>query len=646
MPDIDIDAPGTSQLFMGNEAIARGALEAGIGFAAAYPGTPSSEILGSLAPVAKNMGIYVEWSVNEMVATEAAAGASLAGVRSITAMKQLGVNVASDFLSILVMSGLGKGGFVLVSCDDPGAISSDNEEDARNYAKTLGMPLLEPGNFQEAKDMTKWLFDLSEEIDSVCMLRSVTRIAHSRGEVKLGELPKKEHKAFFDHYHDLKDIKPTKFHSHPVPPHHAALFKKLEKAQKKFETSPFNWYVGPDKPDLLIMTCGSCWLYSRDVVKELKLDDKVGILKLGTIWPLPEQLITKYLNKSQKILFVEEVDPFLERSVMELAANLQPDSPRPTFYGKRSGHLNAYGEMDQDVLLQVIAEMTGVAYQSRDAEYAKKAEELAALYVPARSIGYCPGCPHRATFWAIKEALKLDGRNGFVTGDVGCYGLALMPTGFLQSRSHYCMGASAGLANGLGQLGQYGLDQPVLATCGDSTFFHAAVPALINGVHNQSNFILLILDNSGTAMTGFQPHPGTQVNAVGEPVKLIRMEDLCRSLGARVEICDPFDLKKTRDTLLDMMADGDGTKVVIMRRQCELMRARVEKKLPYKVHVDPDKCIGESCGCDRLCTRVFHCPGLIWDVKSGKAKIDEVICAGCGVCADICPQGAIVKEAA
>lgn len=647
MPDIDIDAPGTSQLFMGNEAIARGALEAGIGFAAAYPGTPSSEILGSLSVVAKRMGIYAEWSVNEMVATEAAAGASLAGIRAITAMKQLGVNVASDFLSILVMSGLGKGGLVLVSCDDPGAISSDNEEDARNLAKSLGMPLLEPGNFQEAKDMTKWLFDLSEEIDSICMLRSVTRIAHSRGLVKLGELPKKEHKAFFDQYHDLKDVKPTKFMPHPVPMHHAALLKKLEKAQKKFETSPFNWYVGPDKPDLLIITAGSCWLYSRDVVKELKLEDKIGILKLGTLWPLPEEFIKKHLNKAQKVLFVEEVDPFIERSVMELAASLPPDSPRPIFYGKRSGHLNAYGEMDQDVLIKVIADMMGVTYQPRDTEYAKKAEELAALYVPERSIGYCPGCSHRAAFWAVKNALKLDGRNGFVTGDIGCYGMALRPTGFMQSRSHYCMGSGTGVANGLGQLGRYGLNQPVLTICGDSTFFHATIPALINGVHQKSNFILIILDNSGTAMTGFQPHPGTELNAMGEPVKLIKMEDLCRSLGVQVEICDPFDLKKTTDTLLNMMADdGDGgAKVMIMRRQCELMRARNEKTPPYKVHVNLDECIGESCGCDKLCTRVFHCPGLIWDEKSGKAKIDEVICAGCGVCADICPQGAIAKEA-
>ncbi len=645
MPDIAIDASGTSQLFMGNEAIARGALEAGIGFATAYPGTPSSEILGSLAPVAKKMGIYAEWSVNEIVATEAAAGASLAGVRAITAMKQLGVNVASDFLSILVMSGLGKGGLVLVSCDDPGAISSDNEEDARNLAKSLGMPLLEPGNFQEAKDMTKWLFDLSEEIDSICMLRSVTRIAHSRGNVKLGELPQKEHKAYFDQIHDLRNVKPTKFMPHPVPSHHAALLQKLEKARERFESSPFNWYVGPDKADLLIITCGSCWFYSRDVVKELKLEDRVGILKLGTLWPLPEKFVEKHLNKSQKILFVEEVDPFLERSVMEMAASLPPDSPRPTFYGKRSGHLNAYGEMDQDVLIKVIASMTGLTYQPRDIEYAKKAEELAKNYVPERSIAFCPGCPHRATFWSIKNTLKLDGRNGFVVGDIGCYGLALRPTGFYQSRSHYCMGSGTGVANGLGKLGQHGFNQPVLAVCGDSTFYHAVIPALINGVHNQSNFILIILDNGGTAMTGFQPHPGSELNAMGEPAKFISMEDLCRSMGAHVEICDPFDLKNTTATLLEMMAKDEGAKVVVMRRQCELIRGRKEKP-PYKVHVDPDECIGEACGCDRLCTRVFHCPGLIWDKESGKSRIDEVICTGCGVCADICPQGAIVKEAA
>ena len=645
MASIDIDAPGTSQLFIGNEAIARGALEAGIGFAAAYPGTPSSEIMGSLAPIAKKMGIYAEWSINEMVAMEAAAGASFAGIRALASMKQNGVNVASDFLATLVIAGIGKGGLVLISCDDPSAISSSNEQDTRPLAKWLDIPLVEPGSFQEAKDMTKWLFDLAEETGTLCMLRSVTRIAHARGNVKLGELPQKEQKAYFDQMHDLRNVMPTTFMPIPSALRHAFLHLKLDKARKKFESSPFNWYVGPDKADLLIITCGSCWLYSQDAVKALKLEDKVGILKLGTLWPLPEKFVEKHLNKAQKILFVEETDPFLERSVMEIVANLPKGSRRPTFYGKRSGHINAYGELNPDLVIKAIASILSVGYQPRDIEYAKKAEETAKSYVPERMMIFCAGCPHRATFWAIKNALKLDGRDGIVTGDIGCYSMALGPTGFFQVRTMHCMGAGAGVASGLGKLGQFGFNQPVLAAVGDSTFFHATIPALINGIYNQSNFILVILDNNATAMTGFQPHPGTGMTAMGEPTKVVSMEALCRSLGARVEVCDPFDLKSATATLLEMMAEGGGAKVAIMRRECELVRGKKEKP-PYKVHVDSDKCIGEACGCDRLCTKVFLCPGLIWDKKASKSKIDEVICTGCGVCADICPQGAIIKEAA
>jgi len=644
MANIEIDAPGTSQLFIGNEAIARGALEAGIGFAAAYPGTPSSEILGSLAQVAKKIGIYAEWSINEMVAMEAAAGASFAGIRALAAMKQNGINVVSDFLANLVMSGTGKGGLVLVSCDDPSAISSSNEQDTRPIAKWLDIPLVEPGDFQEAKDMTKWLFDLAEELGTLCILRSVTRIAHARGNVKLGELPAKQHKAHFDQIHDLKNVMPTTFMPLPSSLRHFFLHMKLDKAREKFESSPFNRYVGPDKADLLIITSGSCWLYSQDAIEALKLRDRVGILKLGTLWPLPERFVTEHLNKSDKVLFVEEIDPFLERSVMELAGNFPPNAVRPTFYGKRSGHINAYGELNPDMVIKAVSTILGLTYQARDIDYGKKAEALVKSSVPERSMTFCAGCPHRATFWSIKNALKLDGRDGFVTGDIGCYSLALGPAGFFQVRTMHCMGGGAGVANGLGKLGQFGFDQPVIAVVGDSTFYHATIPALINGIYNQSKFILVILDNSATAMTGFQPHPGTGMTAMGEPTKVVSMEALCRSLGAHVEVCDPFDFKGTTMTLLKMMADDGGAKVAIMRRQCELVRAKKEKS-PYKVHVDVEKCIGEDCGCDRLCTRIFLCPGLIWDKKTGKSRIDEVICSGCGVCVDICPQGAIIREA-
>ena len=249
-----------------------------------------------------------------------------------------------------------------------------------------------------------------------------------------------------------------------------------------------------------------------------------------------------------------------------------------------------------------------------------------------------------ASFWSIKNALKLDGRGGIVTGDIGCYTMGLIHAGFFQVRTVHWMGSGAGVANGLGKLGQFGFTQPVLAVVGDSTFFHATIPALINGIYNQSNFIIVVLDNSATAMTGFQPHPGIGTTAMGNPTQVVSIEALCRAVGAHVEICDPFDIKGSTSTLQKMIAEGGGAKVAIMRRQCELVRGKKEKP-PYKVQVISEKSFREACGCNRLCTRVFLCPGLIWDKMTSKSKIDEVICNGCGVCTDICPQGAIVKEA-
>jgi len=634
-----VDAPKTTQLLMGNEAIARGALEAGIAVATAYPGNPSSEIIGTLAGVAKEFNIYVEWSINEKVALEVAAAASFSGVRAISAMKQLGLNVALDFLSNLNLPGT-KSGLLLVVCDDPGALSSTNEQDSRHVAKALDLPLLEPATAQEAKDMTKWAFELSEKISNICLIRSVTRISHARGNVALGELARVSNKAHFD-----TSRKPytTVGFGEGAPRYHQALHQKLAEIRQIYESSPFNWYAGPEKPELLIITCGSGWLYSLEAIKMLSLKGSVGILKLGTTWPLPNELVKKHMLKTEKVLVVEEVDAFLENNLKELAVD---SSPRRAWalYGKSSGHMNPFGEVNPDIVIKAVASILNITYMPREEKYQQTSENILKKYVPAREPQFCAGCPYRPLFWAIKDALRLDEHEGVLIGDIGCYGMAVGSTGFSQIRTMHSMGSGTGVACGLGKLGQFGFNQPVLATCGDSTFLHAAIPALINGIHSQSNFILLLLDNGGTAMTGFQPHPGIDRNAVGDLAPAVDIESLCHGLGVPVEVVDPYDVKATTQKLLDMLQDGGGTRVLVCRRECALIRAKREKPL-YKVHVAADKCIGEACGCDRFCTRVFKCPGLIWDRDAKKARIDEAICDGCGVCVDICPHSAIIREA-
>ncbi len=638
MTGIAVNRPGTTQLLMGNEAIARGALEARVGVAAAYPGNPSTEIIDTLAGVAKDLNMYVEWSVNEKVALEVAAGASLGGVRAITAMKQLGLNVALDFLANLNLTGI-KSGLVLVVCDDPGALSSTNEQDSRNIAKILDLPLLEPATAQEAKDMTKWAFELSEQISNVCLIRSVTRISHSRGNVVLGELRDIRNEAYFD-----TTQKPyTTIVGGGAPKYHRILHEKLSRVAELYELSAFNWYAGPEKPELLIITCGSGWLYSWEAVKTLSLEGSVGILKLATTWPLPAELVKKQMMKTEKVLVVEEVDAFLENNLKELAFDSVPRG-NWVFYGKHSGHIDPFGEINTDVVIKAVAATSNIKYTSRGEAYRQKAADILSKYVSPREIQFCAGCPHRGLFWALKDALRLDGQEGILTGDIGCYGSAAGSTGFSQLKTMHSMGSGIGMANGLGKLEQFGLKQPVLSACGDSTFFHAAIPALINGIHSKANFVLLVLDNSGTAMTGFQPHPGIPTNAVGDPAPAVDINSLCQGLGVPVEFVDPYDVKDTTQKLLNTLQGGARPRVVICQRECALMTAK-SKKPPYRIRVALDKCIGETCGCGRFCTRMFKCPGLVWDTNTEKAQIDQAICVGCGVCTDICPHAAVTREA-
>jgi indolepyruvate ferredoxin oxidoreductase alpha subunit len=629
-------------LFLGNEAIARGALEAGIEVATGYPGTPSSEVIESLAGVARERDLYVEWSVNEKVALEVAAAASFAGLRSMAVMKQNGVNVASDFLLHLTASGT-RGGIVLVSCEDPGALSSVNEGESRYFASMLEMPLLEPADFQEAKDITKWAFELSEAIGNVVMLRSVTRMSHASGNVICGKLPVKRRKASFQYEGPVMDSQTGPMISTPVVAKHLLRQQKLKEVRRIFDNSPFNRYIGPVKPDLLIITGSACFLYSCEAVEMLALQKRAGILKLATTWPLPPKLLEKYLRKAEKILIVEEVMPFLEENVKVMASGIAGRIGIKTFFGKYDGTLPSAGELNPDIVADALGRILKVKRKSLPANYLKDVQKTAAL-IPPREQTFCAGCPHRASFWNIHNAVALDGRKGFVCGDIGCYSMAALSpaTGYHTMPTLHSMGSGTGLASGFAKLARFGLDQPILTVCGDSTFYHAVIPALINAQHNRADITFIVLDNAGTAMTGFQPHPGLSVSALKEVVPAVDIAEICKAVGAKVAVSDPFDLLATGQILTSFLADKGSLKVLILRQACALSPEKKGKKT-FDVLVDETRCLGDACGCNRLCTRIFRCPALTWDRDKKKAVVDEVICAGCGVCASICPQQAIVK---
>ncbi|MGB6065084.1 MAG: thiamine pyrophosphate-dependent enzyme [Desulfomonilaceae bacterium] len=634
MSRLILNEPGKEVLLMGNEAIARGALEAGVRVAAAYPGNPSSEIIATLAQVAEEMGIYVEWSVNEKVAAEVAAAAAVSNMNALVAMKQNGLNVACDFLLNLNLTGI-RGGLVLVVADDPSGISSSNEQDSRSFAKLADIPLLEPSTFHEAKEMMRQAFELSRSIGNFVMVRSVTRISHARGNVVLGQLANDIPQPGFDTFKPLC----------PLPTYitHAALHRRLQEAEEILKDSEFNEYWGPETPELLIITCGSGWLMSKEAVDLLALGSRVAVLKLGTTWPLPKAFLIEHLKHTPNVLFLEEVDPILENNVLGLYAQHNDELPPIKFVGKNTGIVPAIGELSPELVIEALTKLTGVRLE-RDEDYASQAKD-AQDYAPQRSMAFCAGCPHRASLWAIKQALTLDGRNGVLFGDIGCYTMGIFPSGFSQLKTVHAMGSGAGMACGFGNLHQFGVRQPSLAVCGDSTFFHAVIPVLVNAVHQGSRFLLIVLDNNATAMTGFQPHPGTPIDAMQRVARPIVIEDLCSSLGIETVTKDPFDLQDTTETVCEMIRDQTAPKVLVLKQECALVSGKKRGKR-YKVRIDPLKCIGEECGCNRLCTRVFKCPGLIWDRSEQKSRIDEAVCTGCGVCADLCPSGAIVKESA
>ncbi|MBT3254882.1 MAG: 4Fe-4S binding protein [Deltaproteobacteria bacterium] len=633
MPTIDEYKPGASHFLMGNEAISRGALEAGVHFASAYPGTPSSEIIQRLSGAAKSLNLYAEWSTNEKVAAEGAAAAAFAGLRSLVAMKNAGLSVALDYLTHLAYTGLGdgEGAMVTAVCDDPDAHSSGDETDSRWLAKFACTPLVEPTTVQEAKDLVKWAFALSEEFKCNVMFRGYTRLCHASSTVEMGTLERIEKKAVSD---NKCSVTP-----YLAKPNHAAVLEKLEQIRERFEASPFNVYQGPEELELLILCGGSGWLCAMEALEALDLTQKVGILRLGTLWPFPNRVVRERMETVKQVLVLEEVDPFIEMHLKELLADAHMEEK--VVHGKGSKHIPAYGEIAPDRVIQALSGIFGLDYPGKGKDYQKAVSDASDELLVSRGLTWCAGCPHRASFWALGRAVKADGRNAYVTGDIGCYTLDVFPEGKGQMNLLHAMGSGCGLAAGFGQLGKFGYDQPVIAICGDSTFFHGTIPALVNAVYNRSNMIQIILDNSATAMTGFQAHPGTGFNAMGDPTTKVDVEALCRSIGCEVTVSDPFDIKGTVKAMRDLLHRDEGVRVLILRRACEIVRMKTEKNKLFNIAILEDKCKGEECG---VCSSAFRCPALYQDSETGKTRLKEEMCSGCGVCTDICPFQAITRE--
>lgn len=630
MLNIFTDSPGRRVLLTGNEAIARGAVEAGLHVASAYPGTPSTEIVEALALAAKMFNLHVEWSVNEIVSLEVAASASWSGLRALAAMKHNGLNTVMDFLIALSLSGSGRGGLIIVSADDPQSHSSPYEQDTRPLGGYAEIPMLEPSAPQEAKDMVPYAFKISEEFSLPVLIRGYTRLGHCSGDVVLGEIKRDDREAALN-----KDLLFSAGGSGFSPILHEEKHRKISKVEARFEVSTWNVYSGPDNPELLIVASGAGYAYAVEACRLLGLNGRVGVLKIGTLYPLPRGLIGKYLNLTSKVLFVEEIDPYLEMYVKALSVDL---GVKVKFFGKTTNHIPRVGELNPDIVVNALTDIMDLSYTPIPQTHRELAMEVSSI-IPGRSLTFCPGCPHRATYWCILGAIRRNGNRGYVTGDIGCYALGRSYHSVMKTL--HCMGASIGLASGFGVLSRFGLNEPIIAVIGDSTFYHAGIPALINIMYNRSKAVVCILDNGTTAMTGFQPHPGSGVNALGDEAPCVRIEDIVKAIGFRnVNVVDPFNIREATETVYKAITSHDNH-VLVFKRRCMMLTVRemMGRRLKIdKYMVDRSRCRGGR-GC-RLCTE-FNCPA-IYNVD-GYAHIDVTLCNGCGVCAQICPFQAIFK---
>jgi indolepyruvate ferredoxin oxidoreductase alpha subunit len=617
------DSPGKKVLLLGNEAFARGAIEANVQVAAAYPGTPSSEIMEALASIAEAAGIYAEWSVNEKVAFEVAYAAAVAGLRSMCSMKHVGLNVASDALMVANYAGV-EGGMVIISADDPSGHSSQNEQDNRLFAKFAELPCLEPATPQEAKDSVVIGCEISEKGKLPVIVRSLTRLSHVRGEVELGPLPKEKRKP------NLKwEITYTGF---PAPDHHKMLHDRLASITEDLERVPFNRVEAEGDEDIGVVAAGIGYNYVKEALRLLNVKEgSIAILKLGVPHPIPRNLVTRFLKSYDVIYVVEDGFPFVEEELKKVCYDLDV---HPTILGKHSGHLPLEGEIDPDKVAMGLAKVLGISYKPPEVSISSYIE------IPRRTLSLCAGCPHLTTFYAIRQAIRREMKGdprkaSVICGDIGCYGLGLFHP-YNMFHTHICMGASIGCANGFAHTG---IDKPVIAYIGESTFFHAGMPALLNAVYNNANIKVVVQDNYTIAMTGHQPSPSTGLTAMGKPAPRIAVEEVAKAFKVPfVKVVDAYNISELIETIREAIRTP-GPAVIVARRLCaELARREATRK---GIRISPPKIDSEKCTGCKYCITQLLCPALIWRENEKKADIDSLLCVGCGACAQICPQKAI-----